>query len=77
MRFTDGTDTVIIFTAIVTDSPVNLAFSPAGRWRGWRNARMEVVSVGNNIDGSVSMGYYFIRGTAGVLSFTDWDEQRG
>lgn len=76
LRFTDGTDTVIIFTAIVTDAPVNLTFSPAGRWRGWRDARMEIVSVGNNIDGAVSMGYYFIRGEAGVLSFADWDALR-
>ena len=76
IRLTDGSDTVDIFTAIVTDAPVNLAFSPAGRWRGWKDARIDIVSVGNNIDGSVSMGYYFIRGE-GVLAFTDWDELRG
>lgn len=76
IQLTDGSQTVIIFTAIVTDAPVNLAFSPQGRWRGWKDARIDIVSVGTNIDGTVSMGYYFIRGKEGVLSFADWDAQR-
>lgn len=76
VRFADETNVVNIFSAIVTDAPVNLAFSPAGRWRGWRGARLEIVSVGPNIDGTVSAGYYFIRGSS-VLSFDDWDTERG
>jgi len=76
IRFTDGTDTVDIFVQDATDAPVFLAFSPQGRWRGWKDAQIDVVVVGADTDPTVAIGYYFIRGE-GVLSFADWDAERG
>lgn len=75
-RFTDGTNEVDIMAGITVDAPVNLAFSPRGRWRGWKDARVDIVTTGSNIDGTVSMGYYFIKGTE-VLDFVEWDALRG
>lgn len=76
IQFTDGTDTVDIFVQDVTDLPVYLAFSPVGRWRGWKDARIDIVVVGDDTDPTVALGYYFLKGE-GVLTFADWDAQRG
>ena len=75
VQFTDGSDTVIVFKISTVQNPVSLHIPFAGRWRGWQNARIDVVTAGGNSDSDVSIGYYIIRGE-GVLSFTDWDAQR-
>ena len=76
VQFDDGTNAVIIFRAIVTDAPVNLHIPFAGRWRGWKDARIDMVGAGVNIESDVSVGYYILRGE-GVLPFAEWDAQRG
>jgi len=76
VRFTDGTNNVDILVAQSTDAPVNLTFSPQGRWRGWEDARIDIIAAGNNVDGSASLGYYFIS-DVDVLPFAEWDALRG
>ena len=76
VQFTDGSDTVIVFKISTVQNPVSLHIPFAGRWRGWRDARIDVVTTGGNSDSDVSIGYYILAGVAGVLSFTDWDAQR-
>lgn len=75
LQFEDGTNTVIIFVASVEDSPVNMGIPFAGRWRGWQDARFEMITSAAT-DSTVSIGYYFLSGKEQVLSFTDWDAQR-
>ncbi len=76
VRFTDGSNTEDIMTAHTVDGPVNLAFSPQGRWKGWRDARIDVIAVGSNIDGTVSIGYYFLT-AAESIKYDDWNQLRG
>lgn len=76
VQFTDGTNTIVIFKASLVDAPVAIAMPFAGRWRGWKDAKIDMVGVGTNIDADVSIGYYFIKG-AGVLAFNQWDKLRG
>jgi len=75
VQFTEGSDTVIVFKISTVQNPVSLHIPFAGRWRGWGDARIDVVTTGGNSDSDVSVGYYILRG-AGVLSFADWDAQR-
>ena len=74
VQFEDGTNTVIIFVADLVDAPVNMGIPFAGRWRGWKDARFELVT-SQATDTTVAIGYYFISG-AGVFSFADWDALR-
>ena len=76
IRFTDGTNTEDIMTAHTLDAPVNLAFSPQGRWEGWVDAKIDVITVGTNIDGTVSVGYYFVVAEA-ALDYDAWLARRG
>ena len=76
VQFADGSDTVIVFKISTVQNPVSLHIPFAGRWRGWKDARIDVVTIGGNSDSDVSIGYYIIRGEAGVLSFADWDALR-
>ena len=77
VQFTDGSDTVIVFKISTVQNPVSLHIPFAGRWRGWKDARIDVVTTGGNSDSDVSIGYYIITGVEGVLSFADWDVLRG
>lgn len=75
IQFTDGIQTIIITHPIVVDAPANLAINFGGRWRGWRDARIDVVSTGSNISGNVSIGYQFVTGEE-ALDFAEWDALR-
>ena len=75
VQFVEGSDIVIVFKVSTVQSPVSLHVPFAGRWRGWRDARIDIVTTGGNSDSDVSIGYYIISGD-GVFSFTDWDAQR-
>lgn len=73
VQFADGTNTIPIITPIVTDAPVNLGAALAGRWQGWKDARVEVVTdtAGQNV--TVSVGY--IKMPTG-LPYDEWDSLR-
>ena len=72
LRFTDGTNTINIFTAITTDAPVAISIPFEGRVQGWRNARMEV-EVLNNVQYSVMVTFIKLRDG---LPFEEWDQLR-
>jgi len=74
IRLTDGTNDVDVFVADNTDAPVNMGIAFAGRWRGWLDVRLDIITSQAN-DVTVSVGYYYLQGV-GVLSFTDWDALR-
>ena len=76
VQFTDGSDTVILLKAATSDAPFSMAHGFAGRMRGWKDARVEMISAGTNPDTNATVMYYTIRGE-GVLSFADWNAQRG
>ena len=75
VQFVEGSDVVIVFKVSTVQNPVSLHVPFAGRWRGWRDARIDVVTTGMNDDSDVSIGYYIISGE-GVFSFSDWDALR-
>lgn len=72
VQFTDGVETIVIFNADVTDAPFNTAIAFKGQWRGWKNARLELVTTGV-VNSTASVGYYKIK--AG-LDFSEWDALR-
>jgi hypothetical protein len=72
VRFTDGTNTVNIFVASQVDAPPQIAIPFAGRWQGWRNARLEMVTSGAG-DATVAVGYMNV---PEGLTFEEWDALR-
>jgi hypothetical protein len=74
IRFTDGTETVNLYIVPLTDAPASFSVSFAGKWMGWRDARIEMVT---SIDGAaiVSVGYTKIP-SAHTLSYAEWDAAR-
>ncbi len=75
LQFTDGSDTEIFVVADTADAPAIIAHSFGGRMRGWKDARVEMISAGTNPTTSCTITYYHLSGE-GVLSFADWDAQR-
>ena len=74
VQFTDGTNTIVIFEVDVTDAPVAIGLPLNGRWQGWRNARLELVTVGA-VTSTLSVGYYKIPSTR-TLDYSTWDALR-
>jgi hypothetical protein len=74
LRFTDGTNTINIFVADVTDAPCNVATSFVGQWKGWKDARLEVVTVGV-VKATVAVGYFKLPEET-TLGFVEWDTAR-
>jgi hypothetical protein len=75
LRFYDGTNTVNIFVADVTDAPCNVAIPFQGTWRGWEDARIELVTVGA-VATTVACGYMHL-GKDHVLKYDKWNALRG
>jgi hypothetical protein len=74
VRFSDGTNIVSVFYAQTVDAAVNFGLSFAGRWRGWKDARIETVITGNTTC-SVAIGYFKVKSSV-TQSFSDWDAGR-
>ena len=74
VQFTDGTNTIVIFSTNVSDAPANIAIPFAGKWRGWENARLELVTV-NAVTAIVALGYYHVDSEFS-LTFEEWDSIR-
>ena len=76
IQFDDDDDNTEILAVLdtVTDG-VTMHIPFAGRVRGWKDARIEMVSVGNSAVSNVTVMYYHLGGTQ-VLSFTNWDGLR-
>lgn len=74
VRLTDDTNTIPLMVADMSDAPVNLASSLAGKWEGWRDARLELVIEGGvNPTATLAAGYY--KNVKSKL-YADWDSQR-
>lgn len=74
VRFTDGTNTIDIITADVADAPVNLAIAFAGRWAGWKDARVEMVTVAA-VTATVAIGYIKVPQSL-TIAYDTWDALR-
>jgi hypothetical protein len=74
IRFTDGTETVNLYVIPLTDAPASFSASFAGKWMGWRDARIEMVT---SINGAaiVSVGYTKVPSNH-TLSYAEWDAAR-
>jgi len=72
LRFTDGTNTITVFKAILTDAPAVVSMPLTGVWRGWADARLEVVTVQDFIY-TVTAGY--AKEDDG-LTYLDWNARR-
>ncbi len=71
----DATNTVILLKVDTSDAQVTGHFPFAGRVRGWKDARVEMISAGTNPSTNVTVMYYHLAGEQ-VLSFNDWDALR-
>lgn len=56
VNVTDGVRTEKVFSTNLTDAPANVAIAFVGRWQGWQDARVELVTTGN-VTATVSIGY--------------------
>lgn len=72
VRFTDGTNTVTIFSASQVDAPPNFAHSFVGRIQGWADARLDMITSGAG-DATVMVGYVKI---PSGIPFSEWDSFR-
>ena len=74
VRFTDGTNTVNMLGFNVNDAPAQLSVNLAGRFPGWKDARVEMVTV-EDFDATVTIGYLKVVAKYS-LSYNDWDALR-
>jgi hypothetical protein len=74
VRFYDGTYAVNIFYGAANDAPINITIPFAGRWRGWRNAWIEMTTVAS-LTAIVAIGYFKVN--EGIAQdYTDWNAGR-
>ena len=72
LQFTDGSNTEIIALFDSANAPVSLSISIGGRLHGWRDARLEMVTV-QTVNASIMVGYMKIKS---IQDFTEWDNER-
>jgi len=72
IRFTDGTETITVFKAILTDAPVSMSANFSATWRGWKDARLEVVTV-QDFTYTVACGYIK---ELEAFRYSDWNARR-
>ena len=72
VRFTDGSATETIFLISQVDVPAQVAIPFAGRFQGWRNARVDMITAGT-ADATVTIGYTKL--PVGLV-FAEWDALR-
>lgn len=73
LQVTDGVQTESIFEALLTNEAVNMPVPLVGGWRGWKDARLEVVLTGADTDVRVTAGYTKIREGE---EYSAWDARR-
>ena len=72
VQFTDGASTETIFLASQVDAPPTMAHQFLGRFQGWVNANLEVVTSGT---GKVTVTLGYIKLCRG-LPYGEWDKLR-
>ena len=72
VQFEDGTNTEILVIINQVDSSPNLSPNLNSYFRGWKDARVELVTGGAG-DGTVTIGYVHSKD---ALTFAEWDAER-
>ena len=72
VQFTDGVNTEVIVIVDQVDAAPNLSPNLNSYFRGWKDARIEIVTGGAG-DGTVSIGYIHAQE---ALAFDVWDAER-
>jgi hypothetical protein len=72
LQFTDGTNTEIIALFDTANAPVSLAIGIVGLLRGWRDARLEIVTV-STVNATATLGYMKV---PDGREFAEWDTDR-
>lgn len=72
LQFTDDTDTEIMALFDSTNAPVAMAIALVGQLRGWKDARLEIVTV-NSVNATITLGYMKV---PEGLPFAEWDALR-
>ena len=72
VQFTDGVNTEVIAIVDQVDAAPNLSMNLNSYFRGWIDARVEIVTAGAG-DGTVTIGYVH---AAEALEFDQWDAER-
>lgn len=72
VRFTDGTNNATIFLASQVDAPPNFSHPFRGRFQGWKDARIDMITSGAG-DATVTLGY--VKAPEGI-PFAEWNALR-
>lgn len=70
--FDDGTNSETLFTIALTNDPVTFAWSVKGRLQGWRDARLDFVTVNATV-AFITVTYMLLPDS---LIFSEWDTLR-
>ena len=73
LRFSDGVTTEVLISPDTVNQSTNFSWVPVGRIQGWRDACVDVVTVGASFEGTVTVGYVKVRKS---LDYIDWDGLR-
>ena len=73
LAFEDGTNTINIAVFDSANAPVSLAHTFAGKFEGWKDARVEMIVAGGNAAATITLGY--IKFPEGI-EFAEWDALR-
>jgi|DEB0MinimDraft_4_1074332.scaffolds.fasta_scaffold00120_22 predicted protein tyrosine phosphatase len=68
IQFTDGTNSITVFKVFCNDAPANIVLPVVGKFRGWVNARLDMVVTGAT-DCSATLGYVKLPTGASYESF--------
>ena len=68
----DVPNTEVMLAPDIVNNPANIVWQPAGLIRGWKDARVEVVTDAT-FDATVTVGYYHIDE---ALTYESWDALR-
>ena len=74
VNITDGSNTVKLIAADLTDAPCNIAISFAGHWQTWKACRVDLVTVGV-VTATLALGYFRIPWDT-AMGFGEWDALR-
>lgn len=72
IQFDDGSNQEVLFAINVTDAPANLAIPFSGRWQGWRNADLNLVTT-STVNATIAVSY--IKRPESQV-YAEWDAQR-
>ena len=72
LQFTDGSNTEIIALFDSANAPVSLSVSVSGLLKGWKDARLEMVTI-QSVTATLMVGY--VKTPTGLL-FKEWDALR-